>query len=191
MKLVDTPALGAGGATLRGSSPLRGTKPDFQFSNFGKSVVLHHRNNFIEKQLTKNGDGVTCPIAVIVKDGKVLTGHRHYTKDKWKEISVWTIPGGRSDISETIEQALRREVAEEVDIRDLDILDFIGEVPGAKDGDVVLMFYCTTKQEAKLMEPEKFSEWRWVPIKDYIVEESYGGFNLPARKMIIDYLAKL
>jgi len=65
-------------------------------------------------------------------------------------------PGRRSDIGETIEQTLRREVAEEVNITDLEILDFIGEVPGAKEGDVVLMFYCTTKQDGKLMEPEKF-----------------------------------
>lgn len=145
----------------------------------------------MEKELTKNGDGITCPIAVIVKDGKVLTGHRHYTPDKWKKISVWTIPGGRSDIGETIGQTLRREVAEEVNITDLEILDFIGEVPGAKEGDIVLMFYCTTKQEMKLMEPEKFSEWKWIPVKDYIAGESYSGFNPSARKMITDYLLNL
>ena len=145
----------------------------------------------MDNQLTKQGDGITCPIAVIVKDGKILTGHRHYTPDKWKKISVWTIPGGRSDIGETIEQALRREVTEEVNIRDLNILDFIGEVPGAKEGDLVLIFYCTTEQEVKLMEPEKFSEWKWVPIQDYIADETYSGFNPPARKTITDYLMKL
>lgn len=145
----------------------------------------------MQNQLIKQGDGITCPIAVVVKDGKVLTGHRHYTPDKWKKISVWTIPGGRSDIGETVEQTLRREVAEEVDITDLNILDFIGEVPGAKEGDVVLMFYCTTKQDAKLMEPEKFSEWKWVSIQDYIAGEAYSGFNPPARKMITDYLLKI
>jgi len=145
----------------------------------------------MDNQLTKQGDGITCPIAVIVKDDKVLVGHRHYTPDKWKKISVWTIPGGRSDLGETIEQTLRRETVEEVNITDLEILDFIGEVPGAKEGDVVLMFYCTTQQDAQLMEPEKFSEWRWVSIKDYIAGEVYSGFNPPARKMITDYLSKL
>ncbi|MEN9342389.1 MAG: hypothetical protein RIQ54_645 [Candidatus Parcubacteria bacterium] len=145
----------------------------------------------LNNQLTRQGDGITCPIAVIVKDGKVLTGHRHYTPDKWKNISVWTIPGGRSDTGETIEDTLRRETAEEVGITDLEILDFIGEVPGAKEGDIVLIFYCTTKQEAKLMEPEKFSEWRWVPIPDYISQESYSGFNPLAENMIANYLTHL
>jgi 8-oxo-dGTP pyrophosphatase MutT (NUDIX family) len=148
-------------------------------------------NNKLTEQLLKQGDGIICPIAVIVKDGAVLTGHRHYTPDKWKKISVWTMPGGRSDVGETIEQTLRRETVEEVNITDLNIVDFIGEVPGAKEGDLVLMFYCTTKQDAKLMEPEKFSEWRWVAIKDYLSGEEYRGFNFQASKMIDEYLSKL
>jgi 8-oxo-dGTP pyrophosphatase MutT (NUDIX family) len=61
--------------------------------------------------------------------------------------------------------------------------------PGAKEGDVVLVFYCTTKQDALLMEPEKFSEWRWVSLKEY--EEIYISFNPEVREMIINYLTKL
>jgi len=141
----------------------------------------------MDKQLEKLGDGISCPIAIIVKDGKVLVGYRHYTIDKWKDVSVWTFPGGRSDPGEIIEQALRREVMEEVNVTDLEILDFIGEVPGAKAGDLVLMFYCTTRQEAQLMEPEKFSEWRWVST-DFLREELHSDFNPSAYKMISDYL---
>lgn len=134
------------------------------------------------------GNERTCPVAVMERHGNILTGQRNYTKDKWQDISVWTIPGGRCDSGETLEQALRREVQEEVGIADFDIVDFIGEAPGAKEGDIVPMFFCTTTQDAVLMEPEKFSEWRWISKDEYIGDERYSGFNPRARQMIVDYL---
>jgi ADP-ribose pyrophosphatase YjhB (NUDIX family) len=145
----------------------------------------------LHDQLTKQGNGILCPFALIVRNGAVLTGHRHYTPNEWKRISVWTLPGGRSDAGETIEEALRRETAEEVNITGLEIVGFVGEVPGAKGGDVIQIFYCTTEQDAQLMEPEKFSEWRWVPVGDFIADEAYVGFNPMGRKVIVEYLSKM
>jgi 8-oxo-dGTP pyrophosphatase MutT (NUDIX family) len=145
----------------------------------------------METKLNEIGNEFKCPVAIIVKEGKILTGHRHYTKDKWKEISVWTIPGGRCDANETLRQALAREIQEEVGITEFKIVDFIGEVPGAKEGDVVPMFFCTTEQEFKLMEPEKFSEWKWVTKDEYINEDKYSGFNPIAKNLIVEYLKNL
>ena len=142
----------------------------------------------MEEKLNEIGTELKCPIAIMIRDGKILTGLRNYTKDKWKEISVWTCPGGRCDKGETLKETLIRETQEEVGITEFEILDFIGEVPGAKEGDVVSMFFCKTKQDFKLMEPEKFSEWRWVLIDDYITNNEYSGFNNVARKMIVEYL---
>lgn len=113
------------------------------------------------KNLDKQGDGVLCPGAVIIKNNKILLGLRNYTPDKWKKISVWTTPGGRSEKGETIKETLIREVAEEVGITDLKIESFLGDVPGGKPPDVVMLFRCSTSQEPKLMEPEKFSGWQW------------------------------
>lgn len=142
----------------------------------------------METKLNEIGSEIKCPIAIMMRDGKILTGLRNYTKDKWKEISVWTVPGGRCDKGETIKEALTREILEEVGITEFEIIDFIGEVPGAKEGDIVPMFFCTIKQDFKLMEPEKFSEWRWVSIDEYIKNKEYSGFNNVARKMIVEYL---
>lgn len=114
--------------------------------------------------LRLRGDITLCPVAAIVKDRKVLLGHRHYTQDKWKNISVWTFPGGRCDPEETIEQTLRREVAEETGIHNLIIERYLGEVPGAKEGDRVPLFLCVTSDEPQLLEPKKFSEWKWSPL---------------------------
>ena len=117
----------------------------------------------ITDQLSHIGTRVTCPAAVIIKNESILLGLRNYTPDKWKAISVWTTPGGRCEEGETVEIALRREVKEEIGVENLRILDFIGEIPGAKEGDIVPVFLCDTDEEPRLMEPEKFSEWKWIP----------------------------
>jgi 8-oxo-dGTP pyrophosphatase MutT (NUDIX family) len=142
----------------------------------------------LQDKLSERGTETKCPIAVMMRNGRILTGQRNYTKDKWKDISVWTIPGGRCDAGETLEETLRREVAEEVGITEFTIVDFIGEARGAKEGDTVFIFFCTTDQDAGLMEPEKFSEWRWITKDEYFNDQEYGGFNLDAHKMIEDYL---
>ncbi len=142
----------------------------------------------MQEHLAKKGTPNLCPVAVIIRDGKILQGMRNYTPDKWKTISVWTTPGGRCDEGETLEQTVRREVAEEVGITDLEIKDYIGEVPGAKENDSVPIFFATTTQDAKLMEPEKFSEWRWVPIEEYLKGEPWSSMNPKAHALIGEFL---
>jgi len=115
----------------------------------------------LEKRLKTKGHDKLCASAIMFKDEKILIGFRHYGRDKWKKISVWTCPGGRCDDGEFVEQTLRREVAEEVGIINFTINEFLGEFPGAKEGDILYLFKCSTDEEFKLMEPEKFSEWRW------------------------------
>jgi len=122
--------------------------------------------NILESILQKKGDDKDVPVAFIFKNDKLLIGLRTYTPDKWKAISVWTAPGGRCNNGETLETTLKREVSEEVGIDDLIITKYLGSVPGAKEGDIVFVFRAETSQEPKLMEPEKFSEWKWCKISE-------------------------
>ncbi len=116
--------------------------------------------------LQKRGSHYDAPVAFIFKKGKLLIGLRNYTPDKWKDISVWTGPGGRCDQGETLGKTLRREILEEVGIDDIKISKYLGSVPGAKEGDTVYVFRVETSQEPKLMEPEKFSEWKWCKLTE-------------------------
>lgn len=129
-------------------------------------IANHHTMNAIT-QLQRMGSNVDCPVVVLTNNKEdVLMGLRHYASDKGKTVSVWTIPGGRSDGNESLKATLRREIAEEVGIINFEITDFLGTVPGAKEGDVVHAFLGNTTEEAKLMEPEKFSKWKWVNVHE-------------------------
>jgi len=113
------------------------------------------------------GDSTKCPVALIMSGDKILLGHRHYTPDKWKTISVWTCPGGRCDEGETIETALRREVTEEIGVQTLEVMEYLGEYPGAQMPDRVPVFLCHISEEPQNTEPHKFSEWKWFSKEDF------------------------
>jgi ADP-ribose pyrophosphatase len=123
-------------------------------------------SNELKENLSKVGARAICPAVAIIRNGKMLIGLRNYTPEKFKKISLWTTPGGRCDEGETIEQALRRETGEETGIVKLEFIAYLGEVNGAKEGDVVPCFVGATDEDPRLMEPEKFSEWKWCDPND-------------------------
>lgn len=124
-----------------------------------------HQN--MEEILTSIGDSTVSVCAVFVTGDTFLVGLRHYGPHK----ILWTIPGGRCHGGETLETALRREVMEEIGIQDLTIANYLGQVPGYKEGDTVHVFLCETAQIPQLLEPDKFSEWRYMKVSD--IAESF------------------
>ena len=134
----------------------------------------------LEEYLNKVGNIKTGSVVFIIREDKILLGLRNYTPDKWKKISVWTGPGGRCDEGETLGQTVIRETTEEVGITDLKITEYLGTVPGAKEGDTIFVFRGETNQEPKLMEPEKFSEWKWCKLSE--IPENF--INPPSLKLI-------
>ena len=123
----------------------------------------------LNQALTLPGDGTICTCAAIFKDRKLLVGLRHYGT-KWEgelqASSLWVTPGGRSDAGETVETCLRREVQEETGITDLNIIGFLGEIPGARSPDRLFIFLCTSEEDPLVMESDKFEEWRWCVLEE-------------------------
>ncbi|MCJ7804224.1 NUDIX hydrolase [Patescibacteria group bacterium] len=116
--------------------------------------------------LTRKGNKKICPMALIFNGDKLLIGLRHYVSENGEKLSVWTIPGGRCNEEETMGAALQRELAEEIGITNFKITEFVAQIAGAKKGDIVYMFKVETEKEPKLLEPEKFSEWKWSAISE-------------------------
>ena|SRR3989344_2264935 len=111
----------------------------------------------VDQKLSEKGNENLAVVAFIFKEYKLLIGLRNYSERN----KVWTVPGGRCDANETVEVTLRREVKEEVGIDNLNIEEFLGQVPGAKEGDILYVFRVTTNHTPKNMEPHKFSEWKY------------------------------
>ena len=110
------------------------------------------------------GDGVLCTSAVIMNDRReLLLGLRHYDK-KWEgelvASSLWTTPGGRTDVGETVGDCLVRESFEETGLR-VTPVEYWGEYPAARSGDILHVFLCEHEGELQNKEPEKFERWGW------------------------------
>lgn len=139
-----------------------------------------------EKQRPKVGVGV-----MILKEGKVLLGRRN---DDAKKASsdlhgegTWTMPGGKLDFKETVNDGAVREVLEETGIKmdkeKMQVISVADEIV-PDNHYVTIGFLCEDFEgEPKVMEPEEIVEWKW-----------YDIINLPERvfppsaKMIKAYL---
>ncbi|MCI0542150.1 NUDIX hydrolase, partial [bacterium] len=59
-------------------------------------------------------------------------------------LSTYLSKKGDTVTCTSAEENLRRETAEETGIQSLKISEYLGEVPGAKEGDKVHVFACVT-----------------------------------------------
>lgn len=104
--------------------------------------------------------------AAILRDGKLLLIRRA----KAPEAGCWGLPGGKVDPFETVRNAVRREVLEELGIeivgeRLLCVVDQIDEAQG--DHWVAPVFLAREfKGEPALLEPEKHTGLGWFALDD-------------------------
>ena len=97
-----------------------------------------------EKKRVGAGFGV-----ILERDGKILMGRRHPDPDKadsaFRSAGEWSLPGGKHDWGESLEEGAIREVKEETGIKDL------------KLGSLLTVTYHTYQEGTRLMLKE--SHW--------------------------------
>lgn len=99
----------------------------------------------------------------IRKDNHLLFGFR-----TWKHApNTWCAPGGKVELYEDPIECARREALEEtgVEVENIRFMVYTNDLyPHVHQHYLTLHFVADWKSgEAKLMEPDKFAEWRWFP----------------------------
>ena len=119
--------------------------------------------------------------AVFKKDGRILC-----VKDLK---GIWELPGGKIDGNEQPEEALKRELAEELGWNKVNIKNIIDAWSfSSEEGDVryrfvVLVYVCTTEEEA-ITESSEYIEYRWVPIAEIETLSMRDGYKKTISKLL-------
>lgn len=103
---------------------------------------------------------------IIVKNNKILVGKRKSFHGK----GTWHPPGGHLEFGEKPEECVKREVKEETDIEieHPEFITFTNDIFPYKKHYITLWFIAKWKRgEAKVMEPEKCEEWKWVSFEEF------------------------
>lgn len=137
----------------------------------------------MENKIPRVGVGV-----MILKDNKILLGKRHYDPEKatslLKGAGHWTMPGGKVDFKELLEDAIKRETAEECGL----ILDNFKLI--CINQDIVEDAHFITagfisdsfSGDVSVMEPDKITEWGW-----FSFDELPSPLYFPSAKIIENY----
>jgi len=119
--------------------------------------------------LEKQKPGVGVGVILLNSRGEILLGKRveDQSKSELKGGCTWTLPGGKLEFGETLEQAAKREVAEEtgLEAKDLCVISVSDDmIPGKHF--VTIGFAGKPVDESKQPtaendEDKDISEWKW------------------------------
>ena len=97
--------------------------------------------------------------------------------------NTWSVPGGKLDKYESIENCAIREVKEEtnLDINNLVFIAITNDIMEDTDEHYVTIFFSTTDYngDLKIVEPNKCEEWKW-----YSPNELPSNLFLPLKNFI-------
>lgn len=112
--------------------------------------------------------GVGVGAAIFDEKGRLFIAKRG--EKARNERGKWEIPGGSVEFGETFEQAIKREIKEELDI-EIEITELLGIydhiIPDEKQHWVSPTYICQIiKGTPKILEPDKCAEIGWFTLED-------------------------
>ena len=106
---------------------------------------------------------------IIIEDNKVLLGHRSKNKEDTGGIvgrDTWTLPGGKQEFDETIQECAVRETKEEcnLDVSGIKVLTACDDVAPDRHFVTITTIANHHSGDPAVMEPTKEDEWKWFDI---------------------------
>jgi ADP-ribose pyrophosphatase len=132
--------------------------------------------------------GVGCGALIVNENGETLLLKR--SSNTRNEAGFWSKPGGGVEFGEEVEEALKREVKEElgVDIGEIRFLSFTNSIMKEDSQHWVSLNYCAKiiKGEPKNLEPHKHEEIKWFKLDQ--LPEKVNPYTLDAIKEYLNIL---
>lgn len=108
--------------------------------------------------------GVGCGAVIVNEKNELLLQLRNKAPEK----EYWSIPGGKLELFETFEEAVKREVKEEIGV-EVQVIDLLGIcdhiIKNEERHWVSPSFLCKiVRGEPQIMEPTKHLDMKWFPL---------------------------
>lgn len=123
---------------------------------------------------------------IIIFKGKVLLGQRLFSKDQG---GLWEFPGGKLEEHETLEECLKRELSEEMNLPIEIERFFMKSMCAYETKNVCLHVFLASALNPQILVLTAHEKYVWVNPED-LVKYNLAPADIPVAKAYIDFVRK-
>lgn len=140
----------------------------------------------MEEQLHQYQKINSIKVIIENRDGRILLV-QEAADDPWMPLH-WGLPGGRPRVKESLHDALKRKLKDEVEI-DVQPLGLYRVEEVLHEDRTVLMFIAVAKMDFEQEIKEKIASYKWVSVEEVEKMETHEFTAFYAKKLLLDYLS--